>query len=572
MLNINFTMSNKFLAIAFFVSALMTTSIFGQNAEGTKVNTRDNPGKKYMRPSLTMMYVNRGTDRSERMMNIFNANPVPGKFNDHKVNIRSISVKNDTRNVRSVIEPILRGDISRQIVAKWFNRDANGGFSMDLISERGLYNASDADVIKAKASQRKMELLKDAGENLLDRSYIVVYDVRAIYTTDEYASKKGYSTDKEGYIAYYDCYLYKLDWTDSVAAIFYNDMWMDASNLNPDKANLFNKTNFPLVYVATVTNEFGYIESSQYKDHSKNFFGSSSDDQLFANLYTQIMNETDVSLAKVNEDFKVKVPVYSTKPIRAKIGLKEGLSVDRRFFVYEFELGEDGKQITKRKAVVRASSNIIDNRRMSDGNSETSRFYQVAGRKVYEGMLLQENPDWGLGLTIGYGANPENLGEGLTATFEASVSQWGGKAISGLPSGIKVYATGALGLVDYELDNGTTSKPKYSTMSYAVGLSKDLYFFRSFVLVPFAGYGNEELNNTISGNEKDKYKSEFIQFGVRLGINVTYNIQLIGTVYSGAVLSVKLDKDNDIGSTTVADLIKKNREIVQFGGGIRYLF
>jgi hypothetical protein len=566
-------MVQKFIT-CFIFSALVTLCLTGQNVEDTKANNRDNPVKKYMRPSLTTIYINRGTDRSTRMMNIFNSKPVPGKFNDHNIASRSISVSSDARNVRNLIEPVLKSEVSRQIVSKWFGRNAKGEFSMDLIGERGMYNASDADLIKAKASQRKEALLKDAGENLLDRSYILVYDVKAILTMDEYAARNGYSSDREGYVAYYDCYVYKLDWNDSIAAIFYNDMWNDASSPNPSKVEAFNKSSFPITYITSVTNQFGNVESSQYKDHSRNIFGSLSEEELFANIYTKIMNETDVSLAQANEDFKVKVPVFATHPVRAKIGLKEGLTVDRRFFVYQFELDDNGKKIAKRKAVVRASSDIIDNRRMADGNSETSRFYQVAGRRIYEGMMLQENPDWGFGFTIGMGTNKKNIGEGLTITAEASVSQWAGKAISGLPSGLKIYIMGTLGLEKFLLKDGNNNLiDEYSPISASAGLSKDFNFFHHFVLVPYAGYGLELLSNTATDMDKDKYQAEYIQFGMRFGINVTYNFQLVGNAFAGTVVRVSPGKDNDnIDKEAVAELIKSNRKVVQFGGGIRYLF
>ncbi len=81
-----------------FLFAILGFLIFisnlpAQNAAGNKVNNRDNPSKKYLRPSLTIIYLDRENDRSKRMEKIVTAFPVPGKFNDHNVAIRSIKVK-----------------------------------------------------------------------------------------------------------------------------------------------------------------------------------------------------------------------------------------------------------------------------------------------------------------------------------------------------------------------------------------------------------------------------------------------------------------------------------------------
>lgn len=562
--------------IAILFSVISVHGILAQNVAATQVNTRDsNPGKKYLRPSLTVLFAERGNDRSKRMMQIVNASPVPGKFNDHNVSIRSIKVNGE--NIRPVLTEALNDEVSRQIVAKWFNRNAKGEFSMDLIGERGLYSATDADVLKAKASQRKMDLLRDAGENLLDRSYIVVYDVKNIITAQEYDSRRGLPAEREGYIATYDCYLYKLDWNDSVASVFYNNLWNDASNYSSDKASMFDKTKFPVKYITYVSTEFGTVSSTQFKDHSRNIFGSLSDEELFAGIWSDILRETDISLAKVNEDFKVKTPVFSTRPIAAKIGLKEGLSTDRRFFVYEFELDDNGNKIAKRKAVVRVGSHISDNRRLASGKSDTSTFYQVAGRRVYEGMLLQEYPDWGIGVTLGFGSEADAIGEGLNATVEVSLAMWAGKTGLSLPTGLKAYGTYAMRLSDIEIVNplGDGVNEKYSSFSWAAGLSKDLYFFRGFVLVPFAGYGQESYANTESSKDKDKYVSEFIQGGARLGINIVHNVQLMGNAYYSTIIGTDKQKGNETSEDDIkiiSEMIKDSRKNVQYSAGIRILF
>lgn len=144
------------ISICFYISATLA-----QDVAATKTNTREfNPGKKYLRPSLTVIVTDRGNEHYRRMISLVSKYPIPGKFNDHNVDCKSIKING--HDVQTTLYQKLNQDVSRQIVAKWFNRNSKGLFSMELISERGLYNATDADFLKAQISQRKMDLLKDA--------------------------------------------------------------------------------------------------------------------------------------------------------------------------------------------------------------------------------------------------------------------------------------------------------------------------------------------------------------------------------------------------------------------------
>lgn len=562
------------------VFALLTGAAIGQDVQSTRANNRDNnPGRRYMRPSLTIIYLNRGGALNDRMQALFEKFPVPAKYNDHNVATRTIRLNELNGNVSErQLKEFLTNKVSREVVAKWFNRNEKGEFSMDLIAERGMYNATDAEVIKAKASERKMALLQDAGENLLDRSYILVYDIKRIMTAEEFDRSKGRPSEEEGYYAWYDCYLFKLDWTDSVAAVFYNNLWNDASNFDPARVEAFNKTNFPIVFVDKVSTAFGYVSSTQYKDHARNILGSLTDDQLFARLFSKVVDEADTQLAQRNEDFKVKIPIFSTQPILAKVGLKEGLSVDKRYFVYEFEVNSKGEKKAVRKGVVRATNKITDNRGIATGQTEPSKFYQVAGRKLYQGMLMQENPDWGFGLTFGYGSTAGAVGEGLSIMLELNTSLYVGKVTQSYPPGIKIYGMANLSTSNFVLDinqnpNDPTN-PEFFIYSYSAGISKDINFFRNFVLVPFVGYGVETYTNTATGMEKDKYESTFLEAGARLGINLRYNIQLLATYTLNPILITDYESKNDVKSLTSdqMDLFKDQRKSGQLTVGLRFQF
>ena len=103
---------------------------------------------------------------------------------------------------------------------------------MDVIAERGMFSATDADVIASRSSVRQEAMLKDAGLNLIDRSYILIYDITSLETT------------KEGdWIANCDAYIYKLDWSEEVSETFYQQ-WG-----NP---NAISETHFPVELVSAI--------------------------------------------------------------------------------------------------------------------------------------------------------------------------------------------------------------------------------------------------------------------------------------------------------------------------------
>jgi hypothetical protein len=566
----------------FFLTLVVfsTSMLVAQDVQSTRANNRDNnPSRRYLRPSLTIIYINRGGPMSDRMQVLFEKFQVPPKYNDHNINTRAIRLTEQNATVQPAqLKNLLTEKISREVVAKWFNRNEKGEFNMDLIAERGMYNATDADVIKAKASERKMALLQDAGENLLDRSYILVYDIKKIMTAEEFDRMRGKPTEEEGYYAWYDCYLFKLDWNDSVAAVFYNNLWNDPSSFDPARVEAFNKTNFPVIFVDKVSTAFGYVSATQYKDHTRNILGSLTDDELFAKVFYKIIDESDTQLAQRNEDFKVKIPIFSAYPILAKAGIKEGVSVDKRFFVYEFEITSKGEKKAVRKGVVRATNKIVDNRGIATGQTEPSKFYQVAGRKLYQGMLMQENPDWGLSLTFGYGSSSGTVGEGISIMTELNTSLYVGKISRSYPPGIKIYAMANLATSKFVLDINNNpdnpANPEFMIYSVSGGISKDLNFFRNFVLIPFIGYGIETYINTATDMSKDKYESSYLELGARLGVNLSYNVQLLATYSINPIINTDYESKNDIKSLSIdqMELFKDQRKSGQLTLGLRFQF
>lgn len=268
--------------------------------------------------------------------------------------------------------------IANQMVAKWFNRQEDGSFDMSLIHERGSYDATEMEAQIAKGSIRGLASLKDAGEELIKNTFVVINKMNFVenepiaYATKEAAklaasqlpdmlrlgaeatAEAAYLATKDGYSVWTTSYLYQLEWNDEIANKFYMEMWMDKSSIDAAKKELFDTTSiFKLNYV-------GYQKA---KSVVLLAIGKSPE-VIIGEAAIRNVDKTYTKLQKEYDVFKTKTPIYSTDPVTAKIGLKEGVENGDKFEVLEMVLNQK-TGLTEYKAVgiVKVDgSNIWDNR------------------------------------------------------------------------------------------------------------------------------------------------------------------------------------------------------------------
>ena len=104
--------------------------------------------------------------------------PTPDKYEDHNLNVRRVEALSARAVQPYEITAFLQGNqVARRLVAKWFNRDADGVFNVDLVADRGNYNASEMDVVEARMTKRGLAMLSDAGEELIGNTFVTVNDI-----------------------------------------------------------------------------------------------------------------------------------------------------------------------------------------------------------------------------------------------------------------------------------------------------------------------------------------------------------------------------------------------------------
>lgn len=379
--------------------------------------------QKYMRSSIYSVLINHtdqkfGSEIKEAFLQI----PVPDRFNDHNLSVKVLNLEkklegaNKEQENQVVTNFLQQNKIGSRLVARWFDRDmVTGKCNMELVKERGLYNASEFDKQLAKRSARGLAMLQDAGEELIGNTYVLVNDIR--YVDKSKGSKvfgsllKGLGkiasaytganiedlTDNlgdmvesiKGFKVKINTFLYRLDWTDEQAKSFYQEQYAVGEDMA--KRDNFEKArdNYSLKYV-------GKVESS---GGTTSFLGINEAEPILMvrKACQRAIDENVVDLQRNFEEFRAKSPLVSVEPLTAYIGMKEGVSSKTKYEVLEMVEMEDGTRKYNRVGVVEPIENLIwDNRFMASeegapgANLGFTTFRMVSGKDFAKGMLLRE--------------------------------------------------------------------------------------------------------------------------------------------------------------------------------------
>jgi len=419
---------------------------------------------KYRRSSLSMILIeSESFPNKDAVMSSWNNYPFPDKYNKHEIDLKSFNInaivlseqdlldagflkdtlKNplqiakatgslkpvkylNTEQTIAVVMPTEKQEyqlkidkvmndnkLANKLVAKWFNRSADGKFDMSLIQERGFYNASELEASIAQGQALGAASLGDAGEELLRNTFVtftklefienepaaaIVRDAAKAYIAESMAGKPQmlidksmqvvdatYEKTKEGYSLWSKTWLYRLNWNDSIAAIFYNDLWSNPSAF--DKSDLFS-----LEFVGDQYNQ----SLVTFKIGEKR-----TQEQIIDLALVRNVDNAFAKLQKKNDVFKPKVPVLTSNPITAQIGMKEGLNGGESFDVLEMTLNpKTGLTEYKKVGSAKADKKIIwDNRYNAgeqvepvldkDGNPITATPFK-GGKSIQPGMLLKQ--------------------------------------------------------------------------------------------------------------------------------------------------------------------------------------
>lgn len=373
---------------------------------------------KYRRSSIYSILVSHSEQEfCDEIKEQFVAIPVPDKYNDHGLSINAVTVDSKGKYTEDITDFVTRNNIASRLVGRWFNRNIlTGACDMELVKERGLYNASEFDKELAKRTKRGIAMLQDAGEDLIGNTYLLVNEVRYIDKNARaqkwglalavLGSVAGVATGNSDYIKMGQDYgnivatlkgfsvkihtrLYQLVWNDEIANQFYTLYYSEKADEQKKQAFEKNRSMFQMKYI-------GEVESSGAKT---SFLGIKEEEPLLMirKACRRAIDENVADLQKKYEQFRIKAPVLNVEPaITVQIGLKEGIDKDSRFEVLEAREVE-GKIEYKRVGIIKpVAAKIWDNRYMATeegaygSDFKATTFVKVSGGDFYPGMLVRQ--------------------------------------------------------------------------------------------------------------------------------------------------------------------------------------
>lgn len=271
--------------------------------------------------------------------------------------------------------------VADSLVAKWFNYNPAEPkkFNDYLIQERGIQNASAADLAKASADDNAKIMLAGQGYELINNTYVVAVNLRfrnnkaVVKEAGEAASTVGAVADKLGgggwgkliggaaklgtklaskkmndsYSVTAKTHLYKLEWNDSIRDVLGDNV------LYKDGATMDDLLRLGICRLTFV----GECKASSGVKNNDN----KSLDELVGVATVRAIDKAIAKLQVENEVFRTKVPVSKCENgfVYAKIGSKEGLNPDDEYEILEMSEDENGRITYKSKATAKVDKDNI---------------------------------------------------------------------------------------------------------------------------------------------------------------------------------------------------------------------
>lgn len=403
-------MKIKFITIAVLLSSL---SIQSQAAVSQTDSLRSR------RSSLCSIMIKHTEDQyANEIQEQFLEIPTDDRFNDHNLSIRVAMVSaKDVKN-SDIDNFVTSNKIASRMVGRWFNRNKfTGECNLDLVKSRGLYDASALDYEIASKSVLGKAMLEDAGEDLINHTYLLVHEITyidkgkrssfwgdiagaAIAVGAAYAGLdsdlasdlgtlgKATVSSLKGFKVKIHSRLYRLVWDDEISSKFYGcHYWQKDMGGNPGPFEQ-ERDFYRLNYVGDVVSKGG----------TTSFLGINEDQPqlMIRKACARAIEENVSDLQRKYEQFRTKSPITSVNPtITAQIGLKEGVTSNSKFEVLE-RVSKNGKTEYRRVGIVKPVGNMIwDNRFMAveegatGANLGVTTFKKVSGGEFYPGMLIR---------------------------------------------------------------------------------------------------------------------------------------------------------------------------------------
>jgi hypothetical protein len=292
--------------------------------------------------------------------------------------------------------------IGKQIAASWFNIKDDGSYNLDTIAARGKYSASQDAKDQAGLGADNLETaLYD--EALLGNTFTIFNKMkfvenepiaRAIRDLGKEAIKAkmkeplltpalnaldlAYELAKEGYSVWTTSFLYQFDWSKETAEQF--------------KFNYLDSDDFAKNWKKDTVCKLKFIGSSKATSVIMlPVDGKTSPDEAIKRGVDRNIDKVFAKLQKKYPAFRPSVKIFSVGPVKAQIGLKDGVEKGQSYGILQWDpKAKDGMGDYVQKGKVKVDKNfpIWDNRAGANDSINATTF--KGGKKLmgYEYLKL----------------------------------------------------------------------------------------------------------------------------------------------------------------------------------------
>lgn len=284
--------------------------------------------------------------------------------------IEMMQGKKYRRDLAKEVEKV-QGEVAHQLLAKWFGIQQDGSWdqNMGTLTTLACYSATqNAAAEAAQTGNGAAELVNQLMEPTIANTYVTFskldfYENEPIATFIknimmivaemtpaplnlgvQIGAEEAYKASREGYTAFVNALLYKLDWNPEIAEQFWACFKEDGT-VDMDK---FNALDLKLTYV-------GATGSSATCMMKKGDSGKGAEHMVNKTVY-KALNRQFADLRRAYEEFRPMMPILEVNAkggILADMGTKEGVTEKDQFTVLEPVVNEKGQMKYVYKGIVK---------------------------------------------------------------------------------------------------------------------------------------------------------------------------------------------------------------------------
>lgn len=453
-------------------------------AQDEAVKVKPQEGFNYSRASISVVKVDGNYSQYGDV--VVDALDLGDKFDINDINTKSLPS----------VESLLSSNIGNQVLLHWLGYDGVA-FNSNVLEERSMYNATDQDVLLDQAA--KVASLKTQGRKLMNNSYILLVTPQNL--------KESRETDKKGnvkvrYNGTVEATVYKLDFNDELLSAVW-DNWISVSDTTMTESDYYQKASF-----------FNNLKiNAEHVATESNTCSANTPEEAFAAAASSLI----FSLEKKIDGWQVVSTIYSKHPITAKLGTKEGLKNSQRFRAYKVVEDEEGNVKYKGLGYLRVT-HVADNSSVATGETtDLSKFYQISGGKLREGMILKQKNDARMGISLEYNFMPSYSLAEISVDFLTHTST-------------------TMGIMQYVFLKGGYDKPYKDSdepwyVQAKIGYGIGIHPIRPIEIMPYAFFGADLMNlkDSDDGDDDDSFTEKMALMaggGVKISFQIAYPVQL----------------------------------------------